>query len=59
MKIKNVKFSYVDSTYKLGPYVDFIDEIDVPSLDYNSIADVLQNEHPEFEQISIMSFSKL
>lgn len=31
MIIKNVKFSYAVKTYHVGPYVDFISELEVPS----------------------------
>ncbi len=58
MKIKNVKFSYVESKYKLGPYVEFLAELEVPSTDYSCIVSVIEESHPEYEQVEIMSFYK-
>ncbi len=58
MKIKNVKFSYVESKYKLGPYVEFLAELEVPSTDYSYIVSVIEGTHPEYEQVEIMSFNK-
>ena len=58
MLIKDVKFSYVDRKYKLGPYIDFIGELDVPSTEYDNIVRVIQDEHPEYEQVKVMSFIK-
>ena len=58
MIIKNVKFSYFDRKYKLGPYVEFISELEVPSTDYDSIINVIQKVHPECEQIRLLRYSK-
>ncbi len=58
MIIKNVKFSYVESKYKLGPYVEFLAELEVPSTDYGCIVSVIEKSHPEYEQVEIMSFNK-
>ena len=55
MIIKEVKFSFVYSEYKIGPYVDFIAELEVPSLDYDSIVNVIQKIYPEYEQIKLLS----
>ena len=41
MKIKNVKFSYCDRKFGLGPYLEWFAELEVPSSDYDSI--VTQN----------------
>ncbi len=58
MIIKNVKFSYVDSKYKLGPYVEFFAELEVPSADYECIVGIIRKAHPEYEQVKLMSYSR-
>jgi len=58
MIIKNVKYSFVDRKYKLGPYVDFFAELEVPSLDYDSIVKVIQDANPEYEQVELMSYTR-
>jgi hypothetical protein len=54
--IKEVKFSYSDKTYKLGPFVDFIAELEVPSYEYEAIVHKIEEINPEYEEIKIMSF---
>ncbi len=58
MVIYNVKYSYVDRKYKLGPYIDFYAELKVPSIDYDSIVSVIQKKNPEYEDVKLMSFDK-
>ena len=58
-KIKNIKFSYFDKKYGLGPYIDFIGEMEVPSLEYEDVVSSLQKAHPEYKDIYLMSFSKI
>ncbi len=58
MIIKNVKFSYVDRKYKLGPYIEFLEELEVPSTDYDCIVSVIEEAHPEYEQVELMSFRR-
>ena len=58
MTIKDVKFSYIDRKYKLGPYVEFISELEVPSADYVCIVSIIQEAHPECEQIRLLSYSR-
>ena len=58
MIIKDVKFSFVDREYKLGPYVEFFAELEVPSLDYDSIVNVIQEAHPEYEQVRLLSLTE-
>lgn len=58
MIIKDVKYSYVDRKYKLGPYIDFIGELDVPSTEYYEIVRTIQQQHPDYEQVKVMSFTK-
>lgn len=55
-RIKEVRFSYTDRTYKLGPYVDFIAEMEVPSTDYEAIVQKVEEMYPDYEDIKIMSF---
>jgi hypothetical protein len=56
--IKNIKFSYFDKKYKFGPNIEFISELEVPSLKYEDIVTAIQMAHPEFEDVKVMSFSK-
>ena len=58
MIIKNVKFTYIDNKYKSGPYLDFLDFLEVPSVDYDDIVQEIQKSHPEYNTIKIMSFVK-
>lgn len=58
MIIKDVKYSYIDRKYKLGPYIEFISELEVSSTDYDYIVSVIQKAHPEYEQIKIMCFTR-
>lgn len=52
MRIKDVKFSYLDRKYGL------VAELDVASPDYDSIVSAIQDRHPEYEQVKVMSFRK-
>ena len=58
MIIKNVKYSYAVKRYHVGPYIDFIPELEVSSLDYDNIVNAIQKAHPEYEQIKIMCYSR-
>ena len=58
MIIYNVKYSYTDRKYKLGPYIDFCAELIVPDIDYDSIVAVIQKENPEYEDVKVMSFNQ-
>jgi hypothetical protein len=58
MIIKNVRFSYIVSMYHLGPYIDFVPELEVSSLDYDNIVNAILKAHPEYEQIKIMCYSR-
>jgi hypothetical protein len=58
MIIKEVKFSYVDKKFKLGPYVDFCGELEAPSTEYEDIVSTIHKLHPEYEQVKVMSFTK-
>jgi hypothetical protein len=58
MKIKNVKFSYCDRKFGLGPYLEWFAELEVPSSDYDSIVNVIQLKLPEYKDVRVISFSK-
>ncbi len=58
MIIKNVKFSYAVKKYHVGPYIDFVSELEVPSLDYDDIVKAIQEVRPRYEQIELMSYLK-
>ena len=38
--------------------VDFFAELEVPSLDYDSIVKVIQDAYPEYEQVELMSYTR-
>jgi hypothetical protein len=44
--------------YHLGPYIDFVPELEVSSLDYDNIVNAILKAHPEYEQIKIMCYSR-
>lgn len=56
MVIKNVKFSYFNKRSQIGPYIDFIEKLEVPSLNTDSIVKIIQEFHPEYEQIRVIRF---
>ena len=58
MKIKNVKFTFIDSKYESGPYLEFLDFLEVPSVDYDDIVQEILKSHPEYNNIKVMSFVK-
>ena len=58
MKIKNVKFTFIDSKYESGPYLEFLDFLEVPSVDYDDIVQEILKSHPEYDNIKVMSFVK-
>ena len=44
--------------YQLGPFVDFVDELEVPSVEYDDVVGVLKEKYPEFDNIKVMSFNR-
>lgn len=58
MKIKNIRFTYIDCKYGLGPFVDFVGELEVPSIEYDDVVGVLKEKYPEFDNIKVMSFNR-
>ena len=55
-RIKEVRFSYFDKTYNLGPYMEFIAEMEVPSTDFEMIVHKIEEMYPGYDNINIMSF---
>ena len=58
MIIKEVVFSYIDRKYGLGPYVEFFSELDVPSLEYDDVVKVIEDNYPDYKNVKLMSFCK-
>ena len=58
MIIKEVKFSYIESRYGMGPYVEFFSELEVPSLEYDDIVRVIEDNNPDYKNVKVMSYSK-
>ena len=58
MKIKNVKFSYVDGKYGIGPYVEWCAQLTVVNTNYNQVIMALQKKYQEFKDIKVLSFSQ-
>ena len=58
MIIREVVFSYIDSKYGLGPYVEFLSELDVPSMEYDDIVRVIEDNFPDYKNVKVMSFCK-
>ena len=58
MIVKNVKYSYIDGEYQLGPFVDFEAELEVPSYEYDDVVEVLKKRHPKLDDIKVMSFKR-
>ena len=58
MKIKNVKFSYVDGKYDIGAYVEWCAQLTVVNTNYNQVIMALQKKYPEFKDIKVLSFSQ-
>ena len=55
MIVKDVQFLYKDKKYKLS-CVDFISEIETPSMDYDEIVAAIKEMHPDYTEIKVMSF---
>ena len=59
MIITEVEFSYIEPKYRLGPYIEFISELDVPSLEYDDIVRVIEDNNPDYKNVKVMSFCKM
>ncbi len=58
MKIRNVKYSYQDAKYQLGPYLDFYAELEVKSCDYEVIVNTIQKLHSDITAVKVLSFKR-
>ena len=52
-KIKNVKFTYIDKKYQIGPIVDFCLELEVKQADYDCIVSAIQQLYPNCTEIKL------
>jgi hypothetical protein len=59
MTVKNVKYSFYDSKYQLGPFVEFEAELEVPSFEYDDVVEVLKKKFPKLSGIKVMSFKRV
>ena len=59
MTVKNVKYSFYDSKYQLGPFVEFEAELEVPSFEYDDVIEVLKKKFPKLSGIKVMSFKRV
>ena len=58
MIITEVEFSYIEPKYRLGPYIEFISDLDVPSLEYDDIVKAIEDSNPNYVDVRLMSFRK-
>lgn len=58
MKISSIMFSYVDPKHCAGAFINFVDELDVLSIEYEDIVKALEKKYPELDNISVMCFTK-
>ena len=58
MKVKNAKYTYCDKAYHLGPFIDFLAELEVENTGYDSIVTAIKNEYLDCEDVQLMTFSK-
>ena len=58
MIITEVEFSYIEPKYRLGPYIEFISELDVPTLEYDDIVKAIEDSNPNYVDVRLMSFRK-
>ena len=59
MTVKNVKYSFYDSKYQLGPFVEFEASLEVPSFEYDDVIEVLKKKFPKLSGIKVMSFKRV
>ena len=53
MIIKEVEFSYFEPKYRMGPYIEFIGELDVPSLQYDDIVKTIEESNPNYVDVRL------
>ncbi len=58
MTIKDVKYSYQDIKFMLGPFVDFHSELEVNSTEYEDVVRTIQELHPDITEVKVLSFKK-
>ncbi len=58
MIIKNVKYSYQDVRYQLGPYIDFYAELNVSSTEYEDVVKAIQRLNPNITEVKVLSFKR-
>jgi len=58
MIIRNVKYSYQDTKYQLGPYLDFYAELEVETCDYEDIVNTIQELHSDITDVKVLSFKR-
>jgi len=57
--LKNIKFSYIDKKYNMGPYVEFISKLEVPEVSYDAAVDAIEKLHPEYKNVEIMQYEQV
>ena len=58
MVIRKIKFSYVDSKTKIGPYIDFITQLTVADTNYDTIVAAITKMRKDIEIVQLISISK-
>ena len=58
MTAKDIKYSFYDSKYQMGPFVDFEAELEVPSFEYDDVVEALKKKYPKLSDIKVMSFKR-
>ena len=59
MMAKDIKYSFYDSKYQLGPFVEFEAELEIPSYDYDDVVKALKKKYPMLDDIKVMSFKRI
>ena len=58
IEIKNIRFSYFDKTYGVGPCIEIIGTAIVKDLAYSTIVECIQQLYPQSSDIKIISFNE-
>ena len=58
MKIKNVKYSYEDVRYNVGPLIDFYAELEVNSCAYTDVIKAILKQNPKIANVRVFSFKR-
>ena len=51
MKVKNVKYTYCDKAYRLGPFIDILAELEVENTGYDTIGQC-NNDSPDMIDVA-------